>query len=202
MVRPRHIEDDEILAIARDAWVAEGPALAVGVIAERVGLSQAALFKRFGSKQELMLRALMPPPHPPVIGLLAGAPDARPIPDQLRDVLRAMFEMLSRIVPQISVLRAAGIDMQCAFDHYEEPPPVRVQRALAVWLGAGMEAGRIRRGDPTVAAMLLMGTVHQRAMWRHVFRLPDTASPEALSDERWVEEVVHTFWRGLAPEEP
>ena len=58
MVRPRLFSDAEILQVARRCFLEHGPAVSTTVIASEVGLSQAALFKRFGTKQNLMLLAL------------------------------------------------------------------------------------------------------------------------------------------------
>ena len=55
MGRPRLIEDDAILAAAREVFLARGAAATTQDVAERVGLSQAAIFKRFATKQELFL---------------------------------------------------------------------------------------------------------------------------------------------------
>ncbi|MEZ6127616.1 MAG: TetR/AcrR family transcriptional regulator [Planctomycetaceae bacterium] len=60
MARPRTISDDQILQTARDCFLEHGPSVATDVIAERLGVSSQALFKRFHSKHELMLAAIAP----------------------------------------------------------------------------------------------------------------------------------------------
>jgi AcrR family transcriptional regulator len=56
MGRPRTVTDEDILAAAARAMARRGPvALTLADVAEEVGLSPAALIKRFGSKRGLLL---------------------------------------------------------------------------------------------------------------------------------------------------
>ena len=84
MVRPRKHTDAAILAVARAVFIEHGPAVAMSVIAERIGITQPALSRRFGSKEALMVRALVPEPIDAWVAALDAGPDARPLPDQLR----------------------------------------------------------------------------------------------------------------------
>ena len=76
MARPRKHTDEELLAVARAVFIAHGPAVSMSVIAEQVGLSQPALSKRFGSKETLMVRALLPEPIDAWADMLDAGPDA------------------------------------------------------------------------------------------------------------------------------
>ena len=60
MARPRTVSDEDVLAAARKVFLARGPGAPVSDIAARVGLSQPALFRRFGDKNEILRRALEP----------------------------------------------------------------------------------------------------------------------------------------------
>lgn len=51
MARPRSITDEEIHAVAREVFVEHGPVAPVSLIAERLGVSHAALFGRVGTKE-------------------------------------------------------------------------------------------------------------------------------------------------------
>src|ERR1700761_379143 len=61
MPRPKRIEDDELLRIARAVFVLDGAHGSTREIAQRAGISEAALFKRYRTKAELFLAAMMPP---------------------------------------------------------------------------------------------------------------------------------------------
>ena len=59
-MRPRSFTDDELLDTARRVFLEHGAGASTEQIAQQLGVSQAALFKRIGTKQELMVRSLMP----------------------------------------------------------------------------------------------------------------------------------------------
>ena len=98
MARPSLHSDDELLDVARDTFLEHGPGVSTQVIAERAGVSQATLFKRFGSKDALLVRALRPPEHPPFIALLEAGPDKRPFAEQLLEVLGEMDRFFQRVL--------------------------------------------------------------------------------------------------------
>lgn len=58
MARPKTISDTDLLGIARNVFRERGPNATTRDVAAAAGLSQAALFKRFKTKEELFLAAL------------------------------------------------------------------------------------------------------------------------------------------------
>ena len=54
-MRPRQFTDEDILTATQACILELGPSVSTTVIAGRVGMSQAALFKRFGTKEKLFL---------------------------------------------------------------------------------------------------------------------------------------------------
>jgi len=58
MGRPRLVADVAILAAAREVFLSRGAAATTQDVAAKAGLSQAAIFKRFSTKQELFLAAM------------------------------------------------------------------------------------------------------------------------------------------------
>ncbi len=69
MGRHKIIEDDELLAKARDIFVKEGINVSTRKIAEEIGISSSVLFQRFKSKEELFFAAMTPrlPTCPPFL---------------------------------------------------------------------------------------------------------------------------------------
>ena len=68
-MRPKIKTDEQLLAAARSAFIEFGGAVSTTVIAENAGVSQATLFKRFGTKEQLMKRALGTDAIEPLIDL-------------------------------------------------------------------------------------------------------------------------------------
>ena len=170
MVRPRQISDEDILEVARDCFLELGPGVSTTVIADRLGVSQAALFKRFGTKNQLMISALTPPADPPMFQLMRRGPDPDvDLWDQLEAIGLAMASFFEQLVPCMMALKASGVDLkEMLKSHYEIPPPVAGQRALAGWFSRGVAQGRIHEGDPDALAMHFLGALNVRAFLSHM----------------------------------
>lgn len=197
MGRPRTVSNDAILQAARDVFIEQGSSASTSTIAERVGLSQAALFKRFGTKNDLMMAALAPPEVPPFVPLLEAGPSGeQPVRDELVAIAAVAARFFRDMVPCLMVLRTSEMTPDKMFEHFDVPPPIRAQAALAGYFTRAMDAGLMRRADPIGLTFSFLGAFYMRAFLTHLIRQP-------LSDEdldAYAESIVDTLWRGLAPE--
>ncbi len=82
-VRPRRVSDDDILVAARRCLLQQGAAVSLDTIAHCVGVSGPAVLKRFGTKEQLVTRALLSDAPPD----LSGGPEAGPLRPQLVAIL-------------------------------------------------------------------------------------------------------------------
>ena len=198
MARPRTVSDETILEMARAVFLEHGPGTSTEVVAKRLGVSQAVLFKRFGTKRLLMIAALSPPPVPSFAARLATGPsEDSAVRDQLGELGAELMQFFSKMVPNLMCLRAAGILPEDLLARFDTPPPMLAQQALSSWLARGMVQGRLRNSDPSALAYALLGSFHMKVFISHVTRKP--LSPEDLS--RYVEDVVDALWDGLKPQE-
>src|ERR1039458_4836462 len=62
MGRNKTISDDDLLDVARRAFVEEGFAASTREIARRAGVSEGLIFQRFQTKEDLFFAAMIPPP--------------------------------------------------------------------------------------------------------------------------------------------
>ncbi|MCX4247907.1 TetR/AcrR family transcriptional regulator [Paraliomyxa miuraensis] len=193
-MRPRQFTDDELLQTARRCFLEHGPGVSTNAIAEELGVSQAALFKRFKTKQDLMVEALAPGAQPPWIAEVEAGPDDSPVPEQLHRVVKRIDAFFEQMLPGIAMLRAAGIEPEVMLRHHEVPPPVRAHRTLSAWLRRLHEQGRANVPHPQSTAMAFLGAIHARHMLCHMLRehAPKT-EPEFLQN------LVDVFWAGIAP---
>jgi AcrR family transcriptional regulator len=175
-----------------------GPAVSTAHIANEVGLSQAALFKRFQTKENLLLEALAPPQSPGWIDDLGDAPDGRPMPDQLVEIATSALGFLRELVPRMMMLKIAGLHPHDIMRRYPVPPPVLAQRRLATWFAAAQGDGRIRVGDPAKLAMHFLGALHVRAFFAY---LTESAENPADTDADYIHHLVETLFIGIQPEE-
>src|SRR5262249_52785867 len=60
MGRHKTISDDEVLRVAREVFRAQGHTATTREIAETAGISEAVLYQRFGSKDDLFFAAMHP----------------------------------------------------------------------------------------------------------------------------------------------
>ena len=169
MGRPRRITDAEIAAAARACFTEHGPSVSTEVIAERLGVTAPALFKRVGSKENLLARALCPSDGVPewLLALERG-PEEGPCVDQLVGLLRNAWGFFRRIAPSLVVVRAAGVPLDRVFPADVPPPPIATRRAVAGWLRRAADQGRIRELDVEAVAEALLGTIEARSFLAYV----------------------------------
>ena len=198
MARPRTVSDAAILEAARSVFLELGPAASTAVIADRVGLSQAGLFKRFPRKADLMVAALAPPDIPPFAVLLAQGPDvSQPVKPQLKVIARAVAVFFKELVPCVMVLNASGLSPEDLMNRYDVPPPLMATRAMSSWLDQAVDAGALKSRDTMATAFAFLGAMHMRCFLAHISDATET--DEALA--AYADSVVDNLWDGLAPSE-
>jgi AcrR family transcriptional regulator len=163
MARPRQISDAQIDAAARATFVERGPSAPVALVAERLGVSHAALLQRAGSKEKLLLRALRPG-VPEVIARLALPPPPRAqAAARLEALLRDLLDFHERMLPGLMVLRAGGLPT--APPAGAEPPTLVVRRLLTAWLA---RAARLPRRRAAAVAEGILGAIEARCFNAYV----------------------------------
>jgi AcrR family transcriptional regulator len=199
MARPRQISDAQILEAARACFLEHGHQVSTTVIADRLGVSQAALFKRFGTKDDLMVAALRPDPSSldGLIARLDAGPDDRAVPLQLREVALTIRDRFAEFLPRMAVLKSAGLTPPPRREGAPKPiPPQRVHTALVGWLEQAHRRGVLRVPDPAAAAFALLGAIHMQCFMAYMVG----ADGGLVSDEA-LASLVDSLWAGLAPRE-
>jgi len=195
MARPRSISDEQILHTARECFLEHGPSVSTDVIAEQLGVSSPALFKRFRSKNELMMAALVPQQPAPWIPLVEAGPDDRPVREQLTEILHELAEFFVDISRRMSVLRFSSVDFRELLSHFEEPPPVTDIRVIGGWLQRAIEQSLIRCVDVKATAMLMLTSMHGPAMLTDMLG----QHPTGHSRDQYVDFMVDMLMQGLLP---
>lgn len=173
-----------------------GPHASLAVVAARVGMSQPALSQRFGSKQALLLRALMPPSTVPWAERLADGPGPEPLRDQLEALCVKAMHFFAEMVPAMTALRAAGLPLMDAVALHPDAPHLRVRRLVVDWFARAMDAGRLRSSDPERLAMVLIGGLESRALLAWVQSEPLVADEQTAHAMA----VAELLWSGVRPE--
>lgn len=154
MARPQRVSEAEILEAARATFLADGAQAPLAAVAKKLGVSAAALIHRAGSKEALLTRALDEP-----LGALMQAFDGPPSRAALERLLLTLSAFLSRQIPNIVVLRQAGV----ALKQTGPAPTVMLRKALRQWL-----ASVPLRVSAEVAAESLLGALEARAFNRYL----------------------------------
>ncbi len=197
MARPRRFTDDEILATTQSCILEHGPGVSTLMIAEQIGLSQAALFKRFGTKEQLIVRSLQQPMQPnPIARILSQGPTDAPIPDQLVEIGVTTMVILRRVIPCLTMLHATGV-VPNDDTPPDDRPAIQGRRLLTAWFRKASDQGRIRTANPHTLAVGFLGMLHARP-FREIIMGDNELK---CTDVEYIQDLVDTMWRGIAPEE-
>lgn len=197
MVRPRQFKDEDLLQVARASFIEHGPGVSTSVIAAAAGVSQATLFKRFGTKQDLMVAALAPRPHTPFVALLTVGLTDEPLPLQLERIALEMVRMFDQLLPCVMTLWAAGLTPTDVMPAGETAPPVVARQLLTRLFADAQAQGRMRGGDPENLALHFIGAAKELAFQRHMF----PSSAPAQPTEAYARDLVAALWSGCKPQE-
>ena len=192
MGRARTVEDEDILEAARLAFVDRGQLATTREIADAAGISQAVLYQRFGSKDDLFFSAMAPPP--PDLEDLLGDPPRAPEDTEayLADVAQRLYRYFETVAPLFVQLATHTAFHADHLAHAHRPVMGSgLAEALGTRLGDLAEKGFIRKGDGSAMAGLLISVVHGEALSAALLKTPP--------DEKRRRETIRLIWRGLKP---
>src|SRR5437899_2658415 len=110
MGRHKTISDEEVLRIARETFRAQGHVASTRAIADAAGISEAILYQRFGSKDDLFFAAMHP--SGPNIEQLLGPKEP---PDDAHRYLRSVVVRTGQYFAEVIPL-ALHVMMHPSFD--------------------------------------------------------------------------------------
>jgi AcrR family transcriptional regulator len=194
MARPRLITDEQILTTMRSCVLERGAGVSLDVVAERLGVTSPALLKRFGSRLELMLKALQPPDAPPWMEEFDRGPDERPLAAQLSEHFDRIWTFFEKIIPCVSALRESGVPHEKIFEG-KRNAPVHAIRAISKWLEKAQALGLIETSAPESVATAILGALQTRAFTSHVAKVHYSTR----SNREYLDDLVQLFTRALAP---
>jgi AcrR family transcriptional regulator len=188
MGRQKTISDDEVLRVARGVFRAHGHTATTREIAQAAGISEAVLYQRFGSKDELFFAAMRP--QGPDIELLLGPEDP---PDDALAYLHTVVARLGEYFADVIPL-ALRVLMHPSFDPHKlarGQPWARtvLQDALAERLASLAGRRRMTLSSEAVTARVLVSLAHDWAIGR-VHGAPSRGG-------RDLKEIVDVLWKGL-----
>jgi AcrR family transcriptional regulator len=197
-MRPKKISDEDILQTVRRCLIEQGGSVSTQFIADQVGVSQATLFKRFGSKSNLLQTAILLPSKASkarnMMQLLSQGPTEAPVRTQMEQLCLRLLNFFDDVLPSFASLHASGL----TFDEPlpDDTPPILARKYLTNWIAQLQEQGRIRKEvHPESIALTLIGAMQHRPLRIHLLR--DTTLTQ--TDEEYVSSMVEVLWQGLSP---
>jgi AcrR family transcriptional regulator len=189
MARTATITEKQILDAARAVFLEQGVNATAVDVANRAGISSASIFKRYPTKEALLIAAMSETPFERVwtkeLEASIGHGDTRA--DLLVIAQRIAF-YTEKIMPRMMLLRAVGA--------FPEPPRIGEDFAmLTAYFGKEMALGRIARGDPTIPALALLHTSVGFISGRTL--RPDVSG--VLDANSFLGDFVGVLWQGLNP---
>ena len=186
------MSDEDALDRARRCIVEHGPGVSLSVLSAAVGLSPPALVKRFGPKEQLVFRALLPAGPPAWLDTLARPPG----PDPLGELVGALLELCQEfraVGPALAALRMSPVAVERVFAEGQPGPAALARRRMARWLAA---AGCAH--DEDVLADALVGAAEARGFLTWVGPQLLAAGP----DEAWARGLAALALRGAGATGP
>ncbi len=169
-------------------------------IAKAAGLSEAALYKHFHDKTGIFLAVLAertPSRLGPLLASLASRVGQGAVQETLEEVARAALDFYRQNFPMAASLFSEPRLLAAHREALQQrnAGPQHISNAVAAYLGAEQNLGRVNReSDPHAAAALLLGACLQHAFLSH-FIEPDHADDA----DQFAITLTTTLIRGLIP---
>jgi AcrR family transcriptional regulator len=188
MGRRKTISDQEVLRVARDVFRTQGHTATTRQIADAAGISEAVLYQRFGSKDELFFAA-MHPSGPDVEALLGPRNPSEDALTYLHAVIVRLGEHFAEVIPlALRVLMHPSFDPASLTRANPGGPPLLLE-GLAERLAALARRDDLVVPSPSVAARLLLSLAHDWAL-----RRVHGASGQGVDE---LTDMVDVVWDGL-----
>jgi AcrR family transcriptional regulator len=172
MARPVTIDDANVLLAARRLFLKRGYQASTKQMARDAGISEASLFKHFGTKTELFLAAMRneDPRHPTkdeFMGM-AGNGDLR---KNLEWIGLEILNHIQVMLPRLLMLNASGMMLEAARHPGKGgfPHPIEQMRVIASYFRREVRAGRLAMANPQISAQVFIGTLVHYVVQEKVF---------------------------------
>jgi AcrR family transcriptional regulator len=198
MARPVVIREETIIDAARAVFLERGFKATTAEVAERAGISEGSIFKRFKSKYDLFQAAMKPQlEEPHFIGELSARVGRGQVRDNLITLGMEMVEHFRMVMPLMMMAwsNPGHNGLPCVANE-PNPPPIRILKTVSSFFEAEMRLGRLRRHDPEVVARSFLGGLHNFVTFELLFK---SSEELPLPTETFVRGLAQLLWVGIEP---
>lgn len=172
MARPATIDDRKVLQVARRLFLKHGYQASTKRMAMEAGISEASLFKHFGTKTALFLAAMCNEGEPhqtrDTFTAMVGRGDIR---NNLEKIGLKILGHIQVMLPRLLMLNASGMMLEAARhpDVGGVPHPIRQMRVIASYFRGEIRAGRLVMANPRISAQVFIGALVHYVVQEKVF---------------------------------
>ena len=191
MTRSKTVTDEAILSAARSLFLEVGVRASTKKIAKSAGISEAVIFQRFRTKEELFFAAMVPP-EAQLAKIFRVRPGENQVPENLEFISLQIVDYFREVMPTfIALLGHPASDVQ-TFLQRHTMPRAQIGNRLTEYLTAETELGRIRKGQAEIVVAVLLSYLHHIAM-------SETIGANQGSGEGSITNAIEALWHGLEP---
>ena len=200
MVRPATIRDEDLISAAREAFLEHGASATTADIAERAGVSEGILFHRFGSKAKLFQAAMGPPDWIPMLEALEleERVGRHTVEANLAHIVDGLIAAYRQLMPWMMMSYSAR--NEAGFHPHlrgKSPPPIIVLKAVAGYIEAETQLGRVRAVDAEIVARAIMGGAMSLVFGEVL--ATGVGAPLPLAKDMFVRGLVDLLMNGIGP---
>jgi AcrR family transcriptional regulator len=193
MGRNKTIDDIDLLAAAREVFRQRGHSASTRDVARAAGISQAVLYQRFSSKDDLFFRALVP--DPPDLEALFGPYPPKDAFKDLLGIAERLATYLRYFMPTLlHVLAFPGVDSTKLKDWHRQLPFLPIADALTGRFRRMNADGLTACENPHASAIAFMSTIHSLVFFEVLTSHEDRQHRPAS-----VRAMLLALWRGFEP---
>jgi AcrR family transcriptional regulator len=190
MGRHKTISDEEVLRVARDVFRRRGHTASTREIAEAAGISEAVLYQRFGSKDELFFMA-MHAVGPDIDYLLGPSEPSGDAQAYLQGVVVRLGQYFAEVIPLALHVMTHPSTKPAALARMQPRGPASIVDGLAARLAQLARRKRLNVTSEVLTARLLVSIAHD---WALGISLGHVQTPRHVRD---LEAMVDIVWMGL-----
>lgn len=168
MGRKKRIEDHQLLAVARDAFVEDGFGASTRDIARQAGVSETVLFQRFRTKPELFFAAMVPP-APDIHAILTSRPVVKEPSRRLEQIALRILTYFREITPiLLPLLSHPDFSYDAFAKRYPDLPTNQLVESLQAWLTRLEQEGTLAAGSAAMMAITIVSSMASLAIFERI----------------------------------
>lgn len=194
MARPRKITTEQILKAAQAVFLEKGFGASTHEVADKAGISEGSIFKRFPTKEDLFVAAMGMSKVSSLLSFIETTSGQGELPENLKTIGLEMINFFQELLPRMMMMRSKGLPLPAMIMKLDQAPPVRVRKVLTDFFAKEMALGKMHCSNPQTVAMMFMGSLMEYVLLTQLSApLPDT--------EDYVESVVEVLWKSIQPDD-